>query len=72
MGANYLDAYLLGTEPHRWIKPAEMAADEEHQSASTEVADMIRGALSMSAQNPVTFQRPNEDMIDDEVPEPMG
>ena len=65
MGSNYLDAYLLGTPPHRWIKPAEMAAEAEHEQATDEAADLVRNAMHMSAINPVTFQVPNESQIDD-------
>ena len=66
MGSNYLDAYLLGTEPQRWIKPAELAAEAQNVQATDEAADLVRNAMHLSATNPMTFQTPDPSMVDEE------
>ena len=65
MGGNYLDAYLLGTPPQRWIKPVETEASASTNTPRTEAqAAFIRDSLLQSALNPVTFPRPDPENVD--------
>ena len=65
MGGNYLDAYLLGTPPQRWVKPvdSEVSASTSTQQTPAQAA-FVRQALLQSAMNPVTFPRPDSDSVD--------
>ena len=65
MGGNYLDAYLLGTPPQRWVKPVDSEASASATTQQTPAqAAFIRQSLLQSAMNPVTFPRPDPNSVD--------